>query len=139
LHGLLLIVHRAFRDFCKSRPRLESALKSVTGTALRWAVTFLCIAFCWVFFRATTFAVALEMMGRLILPQGGLSSPLASSSLWYIIALFALCHALAQGGLWKGVSARLPAPVLGMGYAAAISLALVLAPGASKSFIYFQF
>ena len=35
--------------------------------------------------------------------------------------------------------ARLPAPVQGLGYAAAVVLALVLAPDAGKAFIYFQF
>ena len=35
--------------------------------------------------------------------------------------------------------ARLPAPVLGFGYATVLSLALVLAPSASRAFVYFQF
>jgi alginate O-acetyltransferase complex protein AlgI len=139
LHGALLIGHRAFRDFCQPRPRLEAALRGVPGTALRWSATFLCIALCWVFFRATTFGTALEMLRRLVVPHGGLAPPLPALSLWYTMALFAVCCALAHSGLWKGLSARLPAPLLGLGYAAALSLALLLAPGASKSFIYFQF
>jgi alginate O-acetyltransferase complex protein AlgI len=33
----------------------------------------------------------------------------------------------------------LPAPVMGFGYAAVLTLALVLAPDSGKAFIYFQF
>jgi hypothetical protein len=48
-------------------------------------------------------------------------------------------HALAYRGLWKRLAARLPAPALGTAYAAAFTLAFMLAPGTSKTFIYFQF
>jgi alginate O-acetyltransferase complex protein AlgI len=51
----------------------------------------------------------------------------------------ALCHALAQRGLWKKLAIRLPSPALGFGYAVVLTLALVLAPDAGKAFIYFQF
>src|SRR5262249_21286861 len=55
VHGLLLVVHRLFRDFCEPRPRLAAALQTRPGTGVRVAVTFLSVAFCWVLFRATTF------------------------------------------------------------------------------------
>jgi alginate O-acetyltransferase complex protein AlgI len=41
--------------------------------------------------------------------------------------------------LWKQLSWRLPAPALGMAYALVLNLALLLAPDAGKTFIYFQF
>ena len=50
-----------------------------------------------------------------------------------------LCHAAAVTGWWRQVSVRLPAPALGAAYAVALNLALVLAPDAGKTFIYFQF
>jgi alginate O-acetyltransferase complex protein AlgI len=139
LHGLLLILHRAFLGFCRPRPQLEAALHTLAGTTLRRAATFLCVAFCWIFFRATTFGAALEMLRRLVLPHAGLGPPLPALSLWYTLGLFVVCYAVAHNGLWKRLSARLPAPVLGLGYAAALSLALLLAPGTTKTFIYFQF
>ena len=49
------------------------------------------------------------------------------------------CHLLALRGLWQRLATRLPAPVMGAGYAAVLLLALVLAPNAGKAFIYFQF
>jgi alginate O-acetyltransferase complex protein AlgI len=139
LHGLLLVLHRGFRDFCKPRPRLDGAMQGFIGTALRRAATFLAICGCWIFFRATNFGTALEMLRRLVIPHAGDGPPLPSLSLWYTAALFVVCYVVAYNGLWKRLAARLPAPVLGFGYAAALSLALLLAPGSTKTFIYFQF
>lgn len=139
LHGFLLVVHRLFRDFCQARPGLDAALTSAPGTVLRWLTTFLCVAGCWVFFRASSFGVAWEILGRLVIPHDGLSAPLPALSLWYTLAVFAIGHALAYTGAWKILVARPSAPAQGLGYAAAFSLALMLAPGTSKTFIYFQF
>lgn len=139
LHGLLLIGHRAFRSFCKPRPRLDNLLQSIPGSALRMALTFLAVCVGWIFFRAQTFAAAATMLHRMVIPHEGLGSPLHNRSLWYTIALVVICHALAYNGAWKRIAVRLPAPVLGFGYAVALTLALVLAPDAGKAFIYFQF
>lgn len=139
LHGLLLCVHRAFQQFCKVRPRLDHALQSMPGTTLRIATTLLCVCLCWVFFRAQTFTAAAEFLNRLFVSHGGLPSPLHHRSLWYTVAVVAVCHAVAQRGFWDRLSARLPAPMLGFGYAVVLSLALVLAPDSGKAFIYFQF
>jgi alginate O-acetyltransferase complex protein AlgI len=139
LHGSLLIVHRIFRDLSKAWPGWERALTSVPGTALRMLATFLCICFCWVFFRATTFGAALQMLHRLVIPHAGWEAPLSSLSLWYILLLVGVSHALAYRGLWKRIVAQLPAPALGTAYATAFTLAFMLAPGTSKTFIYFQF
>ena len=50
-----------------------------------------------------------------------------------------LCHALGRRGLWKRIADRLPAPLLGVGYALVLALCLVCAPITEKPFIYFQF
>src|SRR5262249_46332106 len=60
-HGTLLVAHRYVRDAIESRQRLESLLKSSVGTVARVATTLVCVSFCWVLFRATTFQIALEM------------------------------------------------------------------------------
>jgi alginate O-acetyltransferase complex protein AlgI len=46
---------------------------------------------------------------------------------------------LAARGDWQLGARRLPTPVLGFGYALAITLTVVLMPSAGKPFIYFQF
>ena len=75
----------------------------------------------------------------MLVRHDGKPSPLHNRSLWYTIAVMALCHALAQRGLWKKMAVRMPAPMLGFGYAAVLTLAMVLAPDSGKAFIYFQF
>jgi alginate O-acetyltransferase complex protein AlgI len=139
LHGLLLIVHRQFRTFCKPRPRLDAVLQSPLGTVVRVALTFLSVCVGWVFFRAESLSAALTILHRMIVPHVGYGSPLHNRSLWYLVGLMAICHALALTGAWKRWAVRLPAPVLGFGYATALTLALLLAPDSGKAFIYFNF
>jgi alginate O-acetyltransferase complex protein AlgI len=139
LHGAFLIIHRGFQVLCKRHWRLDAAMQSVPGTVGRVVVTFLCVCVGWVFFRSTTFGAASEFLHRLVVPHEGQGSPLHNRSLWYTVIVMAVCHALGQSGLWKKVAPRVPAPVLGLGYAVVLTLALVLAPDAGKAFIYFQF
>ena len=139
LHGVLLIGHRFFHDYCKRRPRLDRVLQSNAGTLLRIAVTFLCVSIGWVFFRATTFDVALNMLERLVIPHSGWGPPLSPVSLWGLVAVVVVCHIVAHRGWWQHALRRLPAPAMGFGYAALVNFAFVLAPGVSKTFIYFQF
>ena len=139
IHGTLLIVHRYWQVFSAARPRLDTALRSIPGTAVRMLATFLSVALAWVFFRAPTFNVAAEMFRRLFIPHAGMTSPLHNRSLWATVLLMAICHMLATSGAWKRIAIRLPAPVMGFGYALAMTVALVLAPDSGKAFIYFAF
>lgn len=139
LHGLYLVIHRSFATLCKTRPRLDGCLQSVPGTVCRMAMTFAAVCVGWVFFRATTFTIAATFLRRLVIPHDGLVAPLHYRSFWYTVAVVALCHVLGQRAWWKRLSERLPAPMLGFGYAMVLSLALVLAPDSGKAFIYFQF
>ncbi|WP_020469919.1 MBOAT family O-acyltransferase [Zavarzinella formosa] len=139
VHGSLLVGHRAFRRWCGPRPALRSVLESVPGTAVRIAVTFLTVTFCWVLFRATTFEAAYVMFGRMLSWRAGLPGPLAGVSLWWTMAVMAVCHMVARNGGWRRVVSRTPSPVLGFGYAGALMIALTLAPEGAKGFIYFQF
>jgi alginate O-acetyltransferase complex protein AlgI len=139
LHGLLLIAQRAFGRLCKRHYRLDWLLQSAPGTTIRIGVTFLCVCLGWVFFRATTFGAAATILGKLIIPAPGLEAPLHPRSLWYTAAIVLLCHALGYYGIWKKVAVRSPAALLGFGYAALLTLSLVLASDAGKAFIYFQF
>ncbi len=139
LHGLLLAGHRGFRERCKRYPRLDGVLQSPPGTLVRIAVTFLSVCVGWVFFRATTFGAARDILRRLVVPHDGLSAPLPHHSFTYLVSLVLVCHLLGYFGVWKRLVVRLPAPVAGLGYATALTVALVLAPQAGKAFIYFQF
>jgi alginate O-acetyltransferase complex protein AlgI len=140
LQGLLLSGHRFFRDFCRSRPRLDGALRAPAGTALCVALTFLTFCLTLVVFRSPALDQAGRMLGRLFVPADGpRTSPVHHAGLLYTYAVVALGHALALRPAWRAAALRLPAPVAGLGYALALTLTMVLAPASGKAFIYFQF
>src|SRR5207245_505954 len=76
LHGLLLIGHRLFQEFCEPRPRVAALLRTWAGTGLRVGVTCLSVCLCWVFFRAQTFPQAAAFLKRLVVPGGALTEPM---------------------------------------------------------------
>jgi len=139
LHGLFLIVHRRFRSVCDRWPELDGLVGTWPGRVLSTALTFLCVCVGWVFFRATTFHAAAAVLQGLVVPHGGLASPLRARGLWYTVAVVAAGHALGRRGLGHKLAARVPAPVRGLAYGGVLTLALLVAPQASKVFIYFQF
>jgi alginate O-acetyltransferase complex protein AlgI len=139
LHGGLLTVHRSFRDISERQPWLRRGLESLPGTVARIGTTFLFVCLGWVFFRATTLATAMTIVGQLFSPHKGEGPPVLAGNFFLLAAMVIICHLLTIRNLWNRLVPRLPAPVLGMGYAVALVLALALAPSTDKAFIYFQF
>ena len=82
---------------------------------------------------------ALKVFDKLFHIQKGLALPLNNKSLWYTVGFLFACQWLVRSGLWEKIYRRLPAPVLGTGYAVCLCAALVLAPDNGTTFIYFQF
>jgi alginate O-acetyltransferase complex protein AlgI len=137
--GVLLVMHSAFKTWCADRTRLKTWLQTMPGTAGRVALTFICFCLTLVVFRSSGPSVALTYFRRMFVPAGGEGLPLHAGALYVTFAAVAFAH---LAGKWRGAVAiveRLPAPVRGLGFGAALTAALVLAPGASKAFIYFQF
>jgi D-alanyl-lipoteichoic acid acyltransferase DltB (MBOAT superfamily) len=137
-HGLMLVIHKQFKDACGARPRLDAALRTLPGTGFRILFTFTCVSLCWVLFQPD-FSKALAMYSQLFHVRLGQPLPLSNRSLWYTVAFVAFCHLLVRSGAWDRVYRTLPAPVLGVGYAVCLCLAMLLAPDAGTTFIYFQF
>lgn len=138
-NGLLLIGHRAFRTFMESRPALDAALQTAPGTALRVVVTFGSVCAGFVVFRTLSLGGTAAAFARLFTVVPGKGSPLPGVSLWLLLGVMAVAHALAATGGWRRWSARVPAPALACGYVIVANLALLLTPDAGKTFIYFQF
>ncbi len=138
LHGLLLIGHRVFQEVCEVVPRLEQGLRSLPGTAARVLGTFLAVSLCWIFFRAQSFHDALLLFSGL-LRSDGLGPPMSRWNLLATLAVLLGCYALGRRKLWPRVAERIPAPLMGTGYAILLALCLFLAPVSEKAFIYFQF
>jgi alginate O-acetyltransferase complex protein AlgI len=139
LHGSYLIVHRTFQVFCRTRPALRLVLASWPGTAARIACTFLCVSLTWVLFRAQTFRAALTLLRGLVWARAGQSLPLPAEGLLLLLLVVLLAHLIGRRRLWQRLLDRVPAPLLGSGYAALACLALLLAPSTQAPFIYFQF
>jgi alginate O-acetyltransferase complex protein AlgI len=138
-HGLLLIGHRLFQELCKAWGWLGSALSSLPGTVLRVGITFLTVSLLWVLFRCQTLAQAVAFYRALVVPQPGNAEPMPAVGLALILLGVAFAHFLGHHERWRWLAAKLPAPVLGTVYAVLFTLALLMAPGTEKTFIYFQF
>jgi hypothetical protein len=69
----------------------------------------------------------------------GRAAPLAMSGFWATLAGVAAFHMLGATRFGRRLTARVPAPAVGLAYAAATVMAMVLAPDSGKAFIYFQF
>jgi alginate O-acetyltransferase complex protein AlgI len=139
LHGLFLVAHRLFAEWCAGRALVRRALASGPGTAARVGLTFLCVSLAWVFFRAPDFGAAATVLRGLFTPHPGLGDPLPAVGLVVTVAALALGHALAHRDLGTRLAAKLPPPALGVVYASFAALCLLLAPPTGKPFIYFPF
>jgi alginate O-acetyltransferase complex protein AlgI len=138
LHGLMLVVHRFFRDFAEERPRLKALLETWAGTLFRMALTCFCVCLCWVFFQPSL-ARAMAILGRMTtLTDAGLL-PIQPPRLLGLLAVVVVAHLVASSGLWTRMARRLPAPTLGAAYALLLIASLLLTPDVSRTFIYFQF
>jgi alginate O-acetyltransferase complex protein AlgI len=140
VQGLYMILHRDFARYCRARPRLDGLLRSAPGTGLRMAFTFVTFCLSLVVFRSADFATAGRMFLRLVQPVSDLRGPpLPVTGFWLTAGIVVAAHLVRQTGLWPRWNWRLSPSALGVGYAAALMVALVLAPHGGKAFIYFQF
>jgi len=139
LHGCLLVLHRRIQDLSGRHPALARALDSIAGRALSLAVTFLCVTLAWVLFRAQSLADAGLIWAHLLVPHSGAATGYWRQSLLVLGGTVFLAHIAARYELWRRLEGRVPAPMLGVAYATAAAVTLLLAPDASKAFIYFQF
>jgi alginate O-acetyltransferase complex protein AlgI len=144
LQGLLLVGHRLFGVALRPFPVVREALASGPGTAARVALTFAVFCFSLSVFRSPDLASGWEMVTKMVAPRAGRPVPLELAGFWLTLVLIVLGHAVGwhlgrSPFAWKRAWAATPAPVLGALGAAVLVAAVVLAPGGTKAFIYFQF
>jgi alginate O-acetyltransferase complex protein AlgI len=144
LQGLLLIGHKTFVEWrCRWRC-LKLLLASSAGEVLCVAATFLVAVLSFVVFRSASLHDLGILFSRLTISAQGADGPLPAASVWGTFLVLLLGHCMGvllrrnRLSVWRFVQ-RAPAPALGFGCAAMLNVALLLAPAASKSFIYFQF
>jgi len=139
--GVMVVTHRTFHQYCKTRPGLQALLNSGGGIAFRVALTYLTVILGWVVFRAPSFSAMGVIFHAMFIPQRGIMvrDPLGPWSLVFAFAVTAIAHLVAQEGFWKTIRMRLTSPVWGMAYLLTIVMIGMLMPGTAKAFIYFQF
>lgn len=78
LHGVALAVHKVWMLITKSPDKKHGAVSNVVSIV----VTFLFVNFCWIFFRAPSFDVAMTIIGRMVSFDVGITQIYA----WFIFA-----------------------------------------------------
>jgi alginate O-acetyltransferase complex protein AlgI len=139
LHGTLLTINRLFRRWTDARPRLGQLLGSKAGTAACVALTFFTFCLTLVLFRTQSLADCGVMLRRLFVVCPGEHPPGREMAVVLTYLLVGVCHWVGCQPWLGRLGVRLPSPLVGFGYAAALMAALLLAPQSGQVFIYFQF
>jgi alginate O-acetyltransferase complex protein AlgI len=139
VHGLSLIVHHAFRGWCKEHANVRTTLETPPGVMLRWMLTMGFFMLSLVLFRSQSLVQAGTYLERMFSAAEGQAPPRAALVVLLAAGVMAAGHWLGQRDRWLAWYERLPAPVRGMGYACMTVATILLMPTTTQTFIYFQF
>jgi alginate O-acetyltransferase complex protein AlgI len=145
LHGLALVVHRAWSKRRDLLPQVQDMQKRVPPRGpqsfagwLGWVFTIYWVCLAWIFFRAVDLPHAIPALRSFVfLPATG-TETLGIWMLWVVAAL-AFVHWLNSRGTFSTWWKRLPTPVFAAGYGCAFAVVLLFIPPHYAPFIYFQF
>lgn len=153
--GLMIVVHREWQKFCRRFDCLQKIVASKPFNIFSIALTFNVFSFGLVFFRSKDMATAWSVMRKMLLldpsPAGTtawIPSTLTTSSsvvfllLPLILGLFLIAQIIVSR--FKGTPGVMPTPqsmpALKAVYLAALAIILLLlAPGVTAQYVYFQF
>ncbi|MBL0041123.1 MAG: MBOAT family protein [Xanthomonadales bacterium] len=134
-HGLMLVVERM------SRPAIDHAGRSLgpIGTLLGGLITLFGVLIAWVWFRAPDFVHSARIHSAMFLPTDTSANLSAEAKIALIVfGLMWSMHWLSRHHDLRRWLQQRGAVSLGLIWAALI-VAIVLSPGVSRAFIYFQF
>ncbi|HVK12073.1 MAG TPA: MBOAT family protein [Gemmataceae bacterium] len=138
LHGVLLVLHRVFRRWCDTRPKLKALVDSPLGTGGRIVVTLFVVVLTMAFAQPHLDS-AVTLMGRLFAFARGAGLPMDENRLWWTLIGLAAGHVVVAAGAWAWLARRLPGPALGTGCALVFVAAQLMSPDTTRVFVYFQF
>jgi alginate O-acetyltransferase complex protein AlgI len=138
IHGSAMSIERALGEH-----RAATGRPPLLGPRLRpvvqWLVTFNVVCFAWIFFRAESFDIALQMLGRLT----AWGAPTEAASLGVVLVIVgALAVQFAPPRLGQEIQTRFAQTNwMGQGLAFGVLLVVIdlLGPTGVAPFIYFQF
>jgi alginate O-acetyltransferase complex protein AlgI len=144
LMGVWQVVHRLTTRALEPFNGVRCALQTPPGWALRVALTFALFVLTLAVFRSRSLHDGWKMLTRMFAPTDGKPAPLLMQAFWVTVLLMLIGHAAGWAlsrspFIWKRAWTATPAPVLGAVGAMVLVFAIVLGPGATKAFIYFQF
>jgi alginate O-acetyltransferase complex protein AlgI len=133
LHGTALVAHQEWGSWVPegSRARRICAM-------LGPGVTFYWVCLTWIFFRASGFGQAMEILRAFALFQSSGTETLNVGLLGVFVFLAAL-HRISATRSFASWWRRVPVPAFSAAYGALFALAIALVPLGHKPFIYFQF
>lgn len=139
--GVMMLIHRYFRNYSKQQAGMEGFLQTGAGTVLRIVFNYWTFIVCLVIFRAPDFGTVSRMFHGLFTAQHGFRvvEPYGPWSLVAACVLVLLEHLSSEYGWWKRLSPRLASPAWGAAFASLLVFTCVMAPEVRKAFIYFQF
>jgi alginate O-acetyltransferase complex protein AlgI len=137
--GILLSMHRLWANAIKPWNQLRSFLDSFVGRMTRIACTFAVFCITLVIFRAGTLADASTMLGRLFQPTLALSTEASIPEFVTTLVLVLLGHIIASCSRLRQWGLQAPLLLQATLFAVFFWLAVLLAPGETRAFIYFQF
>jgi D-alanyl-lipoteichoic acid acyltransferase DltB (MBOAT superfamily) len=107
---------------------------------VRWFVTFHIVCFAWIFFRAPTFGIAMDMLTGLF-TQWGQPSPLVTGLLVFTILAMLAAQLVPEATMLRIQAAFSTFPLVAQGVTLAGCFFLIdaLGPTGVAPFIYFQF
>jgi len=137
LHGSCLVIERVVL----ARWKLWQST-SWFMACVRWFVTFNVVCFAWIFFRAKTFAAAIQMIGNLVHGARGLLhafSPDQQLGGLLLILLMLTTHLINGHGDTKERLGANSGPGFTVAMTVVLLLLILFTPNHSAPFIYFQF
>lgn len=138
LHGVLLVVHRAFRDLAAGRRRLER-LRATRGWQIAAALlTLACVNLAWVFFRAASLPAAGRVLRAMFAGPAAAPGLTGFRSALILLGAIAAGHALVAGDAPLRAYRALSPALRGLVWALLI-LALFWFAAAPATFIYAMF
>ncbi len=137
LHGLGLILHKAWRTMLGNRAQAMDASRLATFGG--WLLTMSLVLTGWIFFRAVGFSDAITMLGRIVTwDTNGIR--LLSPQIFMALAMVLGAHlCISKNGSWIAWVIEKPIPVRVIAYTVLLMTILCLGARESAPFIYFQF
>jgi alginate O-acetyltransferase complex protein AlgI len=137
IHGVALVGERVIKTWWAARGAL--GLPPQLVKTLQWALTFNIVCFAWVFFRATSWDNAMDILGR-VFAGGGTDTMVTALVVLTIVAMIASQFVPERVSAQAETGFSRLAPVFQIGMiAVALLLIDALGPEGIAPFIYFQF